>query len=79
MAYILAARSNLAKQVLKYVEKTMKTSPRLADFSLYSRKAFYSAAKAQQMLNYEPKFGLDKGLEMSVRWLNYLGLVDQHA
>jgi nucleoside-diphosphate-sugar epimerase len=71
----IAARSKLAKQVLKYVEKTMKTSPRLTDFSLYSRKAFYSAAKAQQMLNYEPKFGLDKGSANSyiiIRWSSRL-------
>ncbi len=72
----VAAHSRLAKKALKYAENRMKTSPRLTDFNLYSRKAFYSAEKAQHMLGYKAQVDLSKGLELSTRWLKHIGLLD---
>lgn len=71
----VAARFGPAKHLMKYVESTMKTAPRLTDFSLYNRKALYLATKAQDVLDFRPRFDIDAGLKMTVDWLRQLGLV----
>jgi nucleoside-diphosphate-sugar epimerase len=64
-----------ARLVMQFAEKSIKTTSTFSDLGLYNRKAVYLASKAQQMLDYHPKFDVDAGLDMSVRWLNHLGLV----
>jgi nucleoside-diphosphate-sugar epimerase len=71
----LAARFGPAKRMMKYVERTMKTAPRLTDFSLYNRKALYPATKAQDVFGFEPRFDLDAGLRLTVDWLKQIGYV----
>jgi nucleoside-diphosphate-sugar epimerase len=61
---------------MKSAEKSIKTTPRPAQLSLFNRDAFYITTKAEEMLGYKPAFNLERGLEMSVRWMNHLGLVD---
>lgn len=73
----ISQRFRPAKELMKSAEKSIKTTPRLTDLSLFNRDAIYLTTKAQKMLGYKPTFNLDKGLEMSVRWLKHLGLVDQ--
>ena len=75
----VAARYAPAKQVMKYVEQTMKTSARPSDFSLFSRQAVYSVSKAERLLGFKPRFELETGLALSVRWLRQVGLVDAPA
>lgn len=65
-----------AKQLLKDLEMDLRTSPRLADFDLFNRRAFYSAKKAETMLGFRPRTGLDTGLQLSVAWLRQVGLVE---
>jgi nucleoside-diphosphate-sugar epimerase len=64
-----------ARAIMQFTERSIKATPTFSDLSLYNRKAIYLSSKAQQMLGYHPKFGIDAGLEMSVRWLDHLGLV----
>jgi len=66
-----------ARELLQYADKTMKTTPRIAELSLYNREARYLTTKASDMLGYQPAFGVDRGLDLSVQWLNNVGLVDQ--
>jgi len=75
----LGARSRLAGEVLKSAERVIRTIPRPADFDLYGRKAFYTAKKAHDLLGFKPKFGVALGLELSIRWLEQLGLADAHG
>jgi nucleoside-diphosphate-sugar epimerase len=65
-----------AKQALKHVENTLKTSPRLSDFDLFSRQAFYSGKKAESLAGFKPRIDLDTGLQLSVAWLRQAGLVE---
>jgi nucleoside-diphosphate-sugar epimerase len=65
-----------ARELLQYADKTLKTNPRMVDLSLYNRKAHYLTTKARDMLGYQPTFDVDRGLDMSVRWLNQIGLVE---
>lgn len=64
-----------ARVVMQHVEKTIRTTPTFEELSLYNRDAFCLASKAQEMLGYSPKFDVDTGLQMSVRWLDHLGLL----
>lgn len=73
----VSQRSRQARSLLRYADKTLKTNPRRAELSLYNRKAHYLSTKARDMLGYQPAFDLDRGLDLSVRWLNHLGLVEQ--
>jgi nucleoside-diphosphate-sugar epimerase len=75
----VAGKSGLLKNALKWAEGTMKMTPRPTDLDLYSRKALYVAKKAQDMLGFKPVYGVDLGIDMSVRWLEQVGLVQRHG
>jgi len=71
---LIAAKHRQARRVMKSVETRMKTTPRAHDLNLYGRKAIYLSNKAQNMLGYRPEFDLDKGLQLSVQWIEQIGL-----
>jgi nucleoside-diphosphate-sugar epimerase len=75
----ISQRFRPARQVMQYVDKSIRATPRLADLSLYNRDALYLTTKARDILGYKPRFDVDAGLEMTVRWLEHVGLVDQRA
>ena len=61
---------------MQIAERSIKTTAAFSDLTLYSRDAVYLNSKAREMLGYAPKFDIDAGLQMSVRWLKHLGLVN---
>jgi nucleoside-diphosphate-sugar epimerase len=67
-----------ARGLMLYADRLLKTTPRIAELSLYSRDALYLTTKARDWLGYQPVFDLGRGLEVTVQWLNYMGLVNQH-
>lgn len=69
-------RSRLARKVMKSFETSMTTTPRLADMSLFDRKAVYSWDKATRLLQYRPTVPLDHGLSLSAAWLRHVGLLE---
>ena len=71
-----AAHFPLAKQFLKQLERTLKTTPRLSDFDLFSRTALYSAQKAEALAGFKPRIDVETGLQMSAAWLRQVGLVE---
>jgi nucleoside-diphosphate-sugar epimerase len=71
----VAARFRVVREAMKRAEKTIRMTPTLAELSLYNRDAFYLASKAQNMLGYSPRFDVDTGLQMSIRWLDHHGLL----
>jgi nucleoside-diphosphate-sugar epimerase len=70
----MAAKQPLARRLMKFVETSMKTTPRLHDLKLYQREATYLNQKAQHLLGYQPSVGLDQGLRLSVQWLGQIGM-----
>jgi nucleoside-diphosphate-sugar epimerase len=68
-------RSREARMAMQYVERSIKTTPTSEQLALYNRKARYISLKAQELLSYDPKFDVNTGLDLSVRWLHHLGLV----
>jgi nucleoside-diphosphate-sugar epimerase len=73
----ISQRFTPARKLMKSAEKSIKTTPRLEDLSLFNRNAVYLATKAQRMLGYQSRFNLDKGLEMSICWLEHVGLLNR--
>jgi len=71
----ISQKYRFAREVMRSFEKTMRTSPRLDEFSLYSRNAVYLGTKARDILGFRPKFDVESGLKLSVRWLKHLGLI----
>lgn len=72
----LYERSREARAIMQFAEKSIKTTANSAELNLYSRNAVYATSKAQEILGYNPRFNVDAGLQMSVSWLNHLGLID---
>jgi nucleoside-diphosphate-sugar epimerase len=68
-----------ARELLQYADKTMKTTPRITELSLYNREAEYVTTKARDMLGYQPNFDVDRGLDLSVQWLRNVGLVERRS
>jgi hypothetical protein len=68
-------RSELARVVMKKAEGKIRTTPVPDEFDVYSRKASYSAAKAQRMLGYEPRFPMRDALKLTAGWLKHAGYV----
>jgi nucleoside-diphosphate-sugar epimerase len=69
-------RYRWARAGMQFVEKSITTTPTFADLSLYNRSAIYLSSKARELLGHKPRYDVDAGLQMSVSWLNHLGLVD---
>lgn len=55
-------------------EKSVISTPRLAELRLYRRQAHYRDAKARRLLGYRPRIDVEAGLELSVRWIRHLGV-----
>jgi len=73
----ISHKYRLAREAMQSFEKTMKTSPRVQELGLYNRNAVYLATKARNILGFSPRFDVKIGLELTVRWLNHLSLVDR--
>jgi nucleoside-diphosphate-sugar epimerase len=72
----LAATFPPAKAAMLSAEKSIRSTPRFEDLELYNRDALYVTEKAQRLLGYRPRFDVGAGLELSVAWLQNVGLVE---
>lgn len=68
-------RSQLARTVMKRAEGVIRSTPAPAEFSVYSRDAVYPTDKAERMLGYQPRFPLDRALDLTGEWLRRNGFV----
>jgi nucleoside-diphosphate-sugar epimerase len=66
------------KALMQYAEKSIRTTPQLDELNLYNRRALYLTKKAKDMLGYRPQYDVNTGLQMTVLWLDHLGLVNPH-
>jgi nucleoside-diphosphate-sugar epimerase len=67
---------SVAKQLMKYLEKKIKTTPRVEDLDLYNRKALYPAQRAQIVFGFSPVYHLETGLNLTVAWMKQVGLIN---
>ena len=65
----LYKKYDVTRKIMRRAEKSMKTTPGGTELEMFSRVARYSFAKAESILGYKPRFNLDAGLALSVKWL----------
>jgi nucleoside-diphosphate-sugar epimerase len=70
----MAAGFRPAKLVMENLERKIKLTPRPTELSLYNRKAYYSSKKIQEKLGFRPNVNVDKGLKLSVLWMDQAGI-----
>jgi nucleoside-diphosphate-sugar epimerase len=70
-------RSRSMRVIMQYAEKCIKTTPQLDELDLYNRRAIYITQKARDILGFKPQCYVNFGIQMNVRWLRHLGLVNQ--
>jgi len=73
----VSRRSRPMKDLLQSIEKVIKTTARPVELDLFNRRAHYVSTKARELLGYNPRFDVNRGMELTVRWLHHIGLVDQ--
>ena len=73
----LSQGNRQARELMQFADRSLKTNARSTELSLYNREASYPADKARELLGYQPIFDLESGLDLSVQWLNNVGLVAQ--
>ncbi|MEM9645164.1 MAG: NAD(P)-dependent oxidoreductase, partial [Planctomycetota bacterium] len=67
-----------ASKVMKKVKSELDATPTGTELhDLYSRSARYDDSKLRNLLNFEPKFDLDRGLGLTVQWLALQELTNQ--
>ena len=74
---VASRRSRPLRRLLESSEQRIKTTPRPIELSLYDRRAHYVATKAQRLLGYAPRYDVNTGLELTIRWLEHVGLVER--
>ena len=73
-------RGGIASRIMKRVKMILDSTPSPTELEkLYSRNAVYSDRKARDVLGYQPKYDLEKGLALSVIWLARNGYIDAPA
>ena len=60
---------------MQFVEKSIKTTASLSELDSYNRRGIILSSKARDMLDYNPRFDVDTGIQLSVSWLRHLGIV----
>ena len=72
----VANSSQAAKDMMKKVERMLKTTPTPDEFAFYGRDVSYSTEKAARLLGYEPKFTMNDALPLAAGWLKLHGFVE---
>ncbi len=52
-------------------ERSLRTTPTTGELKMFGLKAHYLIDRAGEILGYSPRYSVDAGLEMSVRWLRH--------
>lgn len=71
-------RGGWASRIMKRVKTVFDSTPSTGELEdLYSRQAVYSDQKARTLLGYQPKFDLERGMALSVLWMERNGFIDR--
>ena len=70
-------RGSWVAPIMKATKRWLNSNPSSTELDgLYSRKAIYDWSKAERLLGYRPSTDLDRGLRLSVDWMEYAGLLN---
>lgn len=69
----LAARSDLARRWMLRAEKKLKATPSLGDLAFFSKNVVYTTRKAEEVLGFVPRFGVDEGVRITNEWIERQG------
>lgn len=72
------SKLGLGKRIEK-IRSFLKTAPSNFELALYGRKAYYSYEKAARILGFSPRYDLQTGIELSVKWLAHEGHLQRLA
>ena len=64
----LYRKSAIVQRFMKGTEQSMKTTPGPGELSMFGRKPAFDIAKITSLLGFRPRFGVDKGIDLSTRW-----------
>ena len=64
----LYRKSSLVQRLMKGTEQSMKSTPGPGELSMFGRKPIFEIAKITSTLGFKPRFGVNKGIELSTRW-----------
>lgn len=67
----LYKKNALARRLMRRTEATIRQTPTMSEFRLYSRRVQYSTAKAERTLGYRPTFPMERALELIGGWLKH--------
>ena len=68
-------RSELVRRSMKRAEALIRTTPAPTEFAVYGRRESYSAAKAERLLGWQPRFTMATALPLTADWLRQNGFV----
>ncbi|NJL28803.1 MAG: NAD-dependent epimerase/dehydratase family protein, partial [Thermoanaerobaculia bacterium] len=66
-------RFGFTRGLLRGAEKSLRTTPAAQELELYSRTGHYLAGKATEVLGWQPRIDLERGVELSCAWLRHHG------
>lgn len=73
-------RGGWASRMMKRVKTVLDSTPSTGELEdLYSRRAVYSDQKARTLLGYQPKFDLNRGMALSVLWMERNGFIENQV
>lgn len=64
--------------LMRRLKSSLHSTPSASELqNLFSRDAYYVGAKARDVLGFRPQFDVERGLRLSVLWLEHDGFLDQ--
>ncbi len=73
---MVAEKVDFVDALMRRLEHAVKTTPAPDELKLFTRDALYSDMLARNTLSYCPDTRVDKGLESTLGWVRYLGLLN---
>ena len=73
----LYKRSPMVKRVMRGMESAIRLTPTRAEYRLLKRQVFFPTEKARQFLGYESKYSMNRGMALTVGWLQHHGFLGE--
>jgi nucleoside-diphosphate-sugar epimerase len=67
----LYKRHAVMRRVMRRAEAAIRQTPTTSEFDLYRRRVYFSAQRAQRVLEYRPRVSMIQGLDLVGRWLKH--------
>ena len=66
-------RFSFTRGLIRRTELSLRTTPSAEELNLYQRGAYYPTGKAAELLGWQPRVDMGRGLELSRQWLVHHG------